>query len=429
METYNDKQKLGDGGCADVIRCERSSDGKEFAKKILFSHLGDKLVRRFKQEVRIQQNLVHPNIIPVLDSQLDSPPYWYVMPLYRTSLRDVMNDVIGNDERIDKVFVAVLNAIDYAHSQGVIHRDLKPHNVLLNDFDDVVVTDFGIGKVMDVEGDRFTATGQFMGSSLYASPEQCTDAKNVDHRSDIYNLGRMLYEMHTERLTSSVQSLDRLPKDVAIIVERSTENRISRRYQTVSDLIDAWRSRTQGRTSEANSSELSRILEELSDGPINTNNLKTLDRLLTPDTIDQDLRREVMLKLSVDALAGWNQINPENSGEVIGAFVRDTTSQNWGAAHLDAVTTRCSNLFIASQNARTRADLIYCILFLGIVRKKYAAIENASQLLQVVSRPEDIEAIIAKLSAGNPIIVKELPTWMSTEDLHSRLATFFTTRD
>lgn len=143
-----------------------------------------------------------------------------------------------------QLFTAILNGMEYAHREGVIHRDLKAANVLLNNDDDVVITDFGIGRIMDAGGDRFTATGARLGSYSYMSPEQSSDTKHVDIRSDIYSLGRMLYELHTERLNTAVQDLGRVPPVIATIIERCTQYRADDRYQSVSELKDAWRMAT-----------------------------------------------------------------------------------------------------------------------------------------------------------------------------------------
>jgi serine/threonine protein kinase len=134
---------------------------------------------------------------------------------------------------------------------------------MMNSDDDVVVTDFGIGRILDAEGDRYTRTGQSMGSESYASPEQFSDAKHVDFRSDIYNLGRMLYELHTERLNSSVQDLSRLPANIAPVVERCTQHRPENRFQSVHELKDAWRAAIAVGSPDGSAGEVKRLVAEL----------------------------------------------------------------------------------------------------------------------------------------------------------------------
>jgi eukaryotic-like serine/threonine-protein kinase len=215
------------------------------------------------------------------------------MPYYQTPLREELHRVIGNARWTQKTFRAILDGVECAHTEGVIQRDLKPHNVMMNGDDDVVVTDFGIGRVLDADGDRFTRTGQRMGSVPYASPEQFTDAKHVDFRSDIYNLGRMLYELYTERLNSSVQDLRRLPPNIVPIVERCTQQRREDRFQTVTELKDAWRAASEVKSLDTGVGEAKRLVAELVATPALQAKVDRLLQLLIEDEEDKDLLRRL----------------------------------------------------------------------------------------------------------------------------------------
>jgi len=138
MARYVDFEKKDSGGFGIVTKCKREVDGKIFAKKKLRSQDEDS-IKRFGREVRLISSLDHPNIVKVIARKLDGKPYWYAMPLYSHSLRDIVKELHGNDDRIHQIFSSVLDGIEYAHSQGVIHRDLKPENVLMN-------SDSGVGK-------------------------------------------------------------------------------------------------------------------------------------------------------------------------------------------------------------------------------------------------------------------------------------------
>lgn len=425
MPDYTHKAKIGSGGFADVWHCERDSDGAHFAKKLLFASATSQMVERFQQEVRILSKLDHPNIIKVVDSHLTSPPLWYVMPLYQMSLRDDLPRVIGDQGRTQKIFGTILDAVEYAHKEGVIHRDLKPHNVMMNGDDDVVVTDFGIGRVLDADGDRFTRTGQRMGSSFYASPEQFTDAKHVDTRSDIYNLGRMLYELYTERLNSSVQDLNRLPPNISSIVERCTQQRPEDRFQSVSDLKDAWRASTQVASTDSDAGEAKRLIGELVSVPTNQANACRLLDLIAENANDRDLVREALMETPLASIAHMLATNAGLLRSIVGRFIEHVLSQSWGASYLDKLGARCGNLFMALNDPTIRADLLYCNLIVGVSRKRYAVLEALAQLLQSVRDPADVKAVQDRLKDVDTALRVEAGKWLELDEIEPKLASLF----
>lgn len=425
LAEYIDKSIIATGGFADVWYSERTPDGCAFAKKVLFASATLPMIERFQQEVRILAKLDHPNIIKVIESQLTKPPYWYVMPRYLTSLRDELPRVIGNEVRIQKLFGAILDAVEYAHKEGVIHRDLKPHNVMMNGDDDVVVADFGIGRVLDADGDRFTRTGQKMGSLFYASPEQFTDAKQVDSRSDIYNLGRMLYELHTERLNSSVQNLNRLPRQVSRIVERCTQYLPNERFQSVSDLKDAWRAATQVTTLDSDKDEARRLIGELLSDPTNHSHACRLLGLLGKNMDDQDVLRDVLMEVPPVAIANMLTANMATTRLIVRAVIQHVLSQSWGASYLDKLGARCSNLFIAINDPEIRAELLYCTLVVGVSRRRYPVLEALAQLLQSIRNAADIKAILERLNGVDLALRIEAGKWLELQEIDPKLASLF----
>jgi serine/threonine protein kinase len=422
---YRNKSKVGTGGFADVWYCERTPDGAVFAKKVLFTSATPQMIERFQQEVRILAKLDHPNIIKVTDSQLATPPFWYVMPRYQVSLRDELPRVIGNEARVQKVFGAVLDAVEYAHKEGVIHRDLKPHNVMMNGDDDVVVTDFGIGRVLDAEGDRFTLTGQRMGSGPYASPEQFTDAKHVDFRSDVYSLGRMLYELNTERLNSSVQELNRLPPKIVPIVERCTQQRREDRFQNVTELKDAWRTAIEVTSLDSGVGEAKRLVTELVATPTLQSKVERLLQLLAENEHDHDLLRDALMQIPPSSVALMRAADAIRLRRLLRQFVEHVTAQSWGASYLDKLGARCGNLYVAVHDPEIRAELLYCILVVGVKGKRYAVLETLAQLLQAAREAIELKAIQNRLKTVPKDVLLEAGKWLALDELDSKLAGFF----
>ncbi len=197
-ERYRVERPLGEGGMATVYLAHDIRHDRAVAIKVLRPDLaavigGD----RFVTEIRTTANLQHPHILPLFDSGEAEGFLYYVMPYVEgESLRVRLEreKQLPIDEAV-RITVGVARALEYAHRQGVIHRDVKPENVLLRDGEPVVV-DFGIAlAVQAAGGSRLTETGYRMGTPQYMSPEQATGEGAAGPASDVYALGCVLYEM------------------------------------------------------------------------------------------------------------------------------------------------------------------------------------------------------------------------------------------
>ena len=190
--------RLGHGGMASVYKAYQPGTDRHVAIKILpRDDMGDpNFLNRFRQEARIIANLEHPHILPVYDYGEASGYTFLVMRLVEGgTLADLLRGRPLPLERIGKIISQVAEALDYAHSRGVVHRDIKPQNILVDANGRCLLSDFGIAKVA-ASSPHYTVTGSFVGTPQYASPEQAL-GKDLDSRSDIYSLGVILYEMAT----------------------------------------------------------------------------------------------------------------------------------------------------------------------------------------------------------------------------------------
>ena len=185
------------GGMAQVYRAMDLQLDRPVALKVLFPELSvDRtFVERFRREAQAAANLSHPNIVPVFDWGEDDGSYFIVMEYIEgRPLSAVLRDPQPMPPRqIATIGAGVAAALAFAHRHGVVHRDVKPGNVLITPEGDVKVTDFGIARAVNTE-ESLTQTGAVMGTAAYFSPEQA-EGKGVDSRSDIYSLGVVLYEM------------------------------------------------------------------------------------------------------------------------------------------------------------------------------------------------------------------------------------------
>src|SRR5438093_8432321 len=194
---YRVKGELGRGGMGAVYLAEQPGLGREVAIKELIQSADPLALRRFLQEAQVMARTSHPNLVQVHDMELQGNINYLVMEFIRgRSLRDWMNQAQIPPPQVFAVMHGVLQALDYAHRHAVVHRDMKPENVLISDEGMVKVADFGIARLTDDTGIGGTATktGTTVGTPQYMSPEQVASSK-VDGRSDLYSAGIMFYEL------------------------------------------------------------------------------------------------------------------------------------------------------------------------------------------------------------------------------------------
>ncbi len=197
---YRILSSLGAGGMADVYCAEDTHLGRQIALKVLYRRFAQdaEFVERFKREARSAAGLAHPNVVNVYDRGEHDGTYYIAMEyLPGRTLKEVVAERGPLDQAdVIDIGVQILRAASFAHRRGVVHRDLKPHNVMLDDAGNAKVTDFGIARAGASE---MTEAGSIMGTAQYLSPEQA-QGHPATAQSDLYSVGIILYELLTGRL-------------------------------------------------------------------------------------------------------------------------------------------------------------------------------------------------------------------------------------
>ena len=256
---YKIKSELGRGGMATVYRAYDPSFDREVAVKVLPREMVHNLVfrARFKRELKLVASLEHPAIVPVYDvgEEEDGRQYFVMRYMGGDSLSDWIKKGPLSLQDTALIIERLASALDYAHSKGIVHRDIKPDNVLFDETNHPYLTDFGIAKLTE---SAVSATGGgTMGTPAYVSPEQAQGAK-VDSRADIYGMGVMIYEMLTgkkpydadspmsvavrhitEPIPDVLQDRPDLPIDVDTVIRTAMAKDKEDRFPTTADLARA----------------------------------------------------------------------------------------------------------------------------------------------------------------------------------------------
>jgi eukaryotic-like serine/threonine-protein kinase len=256
--SYELDRELGAGGMATVYLARDRKHDRRVAVKVLKPELAAALgTERFPREIRIVAQLQHPHIVPLHDSGEADGFLYYVMPYVEgESLRDrLRREPLPMHEAV-RILREVVDALAYAHGLGIMHRDIKPDNVMVTGRH-AQVMDFGVAKaVRDAGGQQLTTVGVAVGTPMYMSPEQATGSNDVDARSDIYAIGILAFEMFTgeppftgpnAQAVLSSQVLEPapdittrrpgIPPAVAEVVRRCLEKNPADRWQSADEIL------------------------------------------------------------------------------------------------------------------------------------------------------------------------------------------------
>jgi serine/threonine-protein kinase len=241
-DRYEVLDLLGSGGMASVYRGRDRETERIVAIKIMDKRLAHRseVLRRFELEADAMDRLKHPHIVPLHDVHFEGDTRFIVMDFIDgESLLDKMERAVLAPAEAVAVLIPVLDALQMAHENGVVHRDIKPHNILISKEGRVYVSDFGIARIVDDTDMSLTRTGMVMGTWAFMAPEQRADAKGVDALADIYSVGSTLFAAVTGKTPNDLFAAELdpsiykgVPKPIESVIRKACAYWTTDRYPT-----------------------------------------------------------------------------------------------------------------------------------------------------------------------------------------------------
>lgn len=357
---YTVERELGAGGMATVYLAHDTALDRKVAIKVMHGDLfkaGEVAIGRFLREARTGARLNHPHIIPVYAIKEERNLIYFVMKFIDGKPLDTLIREVGPlpIPLVARVLAQAADALAYAHRNGIVHRDVKPGNLLLDKEGWVVLTDLGIAKV--AEASQLTATGSAVGTPTYMSPEQATGEKDITGASDQYSLGCVAFEMLTGRVPFEAESVVGLifqhvadppppihtlrpdcPADVAAAVHRMLQKAPEDRYQSLEEVAQFFRD-----VSVGDEEEFRLLLRAYATGHGQTQAIKRMntprpqprDRTPTPRPASRPSKREVAISTT-----GMQPVARDRTlgGTPIAPVTAPATGDGTGAAPATAAT-------------------------------------------------------------------------------------------
>lgn len=413
---YTIGHRIGDkGGFGAVYKCT-SEKGDDYAIKFL-ENMDASSTERFKKEIRLTKRLSHPNVVKIIAYNADGDRKYYIMPLYSSSLKVVIPTLYGQYDRQYKVISEILNGVIYLHAEGVLHRDLKPQNILYNSDSDIVINDFGLGRQIDSASDRLTSVGDAFGTARYTAPEQFIDASSANEKSDIFSIGRIIEDIVTNSLMHSIPTAD-----LEYIVNRCTQANPLRRFETATELKAAIDSVYQSLLGIVENDTTDDLLAKLKLGRASDKEVNELAmKLLTHGNGDN--LEEFFQIIPNQLYQTFERTNGKLAEDLIVQMRQYYTEQRWGFGYTDTIGRNCERLYKVSNNSIVKANLLYTVIEVGISHNRWYVMDIATSLLKEVKNDVSQYLELANLLPNGHVYLNSLQ--VKYDELPSSLQPYY----
>jgi serine/threonine protein kinase len=402
---YTPLALLGEGGFAEVHSVVDAL-GQQYAQKTLTSDDGDD-IRRFSREVKLLQSLDHPNIVQVLDAQLDTSPYWFIMPLYVRNLRQELATRRAADHDytwIDETFRRILDGVEYMHDNDLIHRDLKPENVLLSDTD-LVLADFGLGRRVSSDSFRHTRSTDALGTLSYCAPEQYENSKvhGSSFTVDIYSLGKIFYDFFVNRPSNGPFNEELLPASFRALYKRATAWAPESRYQTIAEFRSDYE-QTMNYSLSASQADMTHLLAKFGSSQDRAQERQTVsEMLLAFHAMDTKEIFDTFLTLPPDVFAALEAADITATRTFTNQFCDYARNHPgyWSFEFTDEIGDAAERLFLRSRDEEMRGALTEMTFGVGIAANRFYVMATLGNMLEAVKDQSEIAYLSQRFSRQN----------------------------
>ena len=315
----------------------------------------------------------------------------------------------------------ILNGVAYAHAEGVIHRDLKPGNILMNDDGDVVVSDFGLGRRVDSQS-LLTTSRMGMGTPLYTAPEQWEDLQNVDGRADVFSLGRILLMLYAGS-EAATHDTSQLPEAIALIVNRCTQPAPRKRFPSVGVLKRVFLSLADSGQPRGELQELLALRARFSiPGDQAPEDLDRFIQLLAKyHEKEEDLLHQTLMAVDPSVIGALLKMHSVVMKGLLHRFLTDAGERSWGFSYTDKIAGQCRAIFKVIDDPEIRATLAVTVGIIGVDHNRWYVMKVARDLLQGQKTPADRIALVARLEGLDEWLRRRLGDFLRAHQLDAAL--------
>ncbi|ETT50176.1 serine/threonine-protein kinase [Paenibacillus sp. FSL H7-689] len=400
-KVVNDKR--GGGGFGRVVSAKDLTDGKVVALKYC-TETDVEHLRRFKREVQIMESINHENVIEVLNSNTEHTPPYFTMPLALDSATGLIPELQDDYNRALNVFESICKGINAIHISGHTHRDIKPENVLVYEGEHIVVSDLGLAKLDERDTTVLTRASIYMGTLDYSPPEQRTygGTRDLDHRGDIYQLGKTLYHLITGH-RPSVMTPALVPSGIWYVIQKATRQNPDERYQSVNQMLDALYDTRRAIDPAMNPKGVFAQLlitaeEKLSINQYDPDNaLKLLQLIYSVD--DQDDCIDLFHKLPEPLLPVYASQLTSEFEPIINKYTLAIQKEVSGYPYsfADAVARKMRFVFKDATSPEIKSYAVLSVLAAAVRLNRFDAMGDFDQMIKSISEDSDAYAVAAGL--------------------------------
>jgi serine/threonine protein kinase len=423
IDNYLIEDYIGEGGMGMVLKVKDVNDGQFFALKYC-KEADDKSISRFKREVKIASETKHQNIIEVLQINLESVPPYFIMPIAKGSVHDAIKNIKGDFEKVSIIFEQMCKGVSALHNTGKYHRDIKPRNALILDNGVVVITDFGLAKLVNRESLTHTSSNTFLGTVGYHAPEQM-EAKNADARTDVFQLGKSFYEMYTSDYPFLINP-KKLPTGLVYIIQRATSPEPDDRYQTVSELQQAIKSYEKSlnpaeNPKDALENKLIEITKLLKSGYFNEELCIAFLDILGNNSADATLFIDYFDRIPNEVLKVLANQLSERFEPIFNVYTtnleRYFSENRIDFSYAEIVSSKMSAIFSSTANLAFKLIAIRNTLRAAVWCNRYNAMDTFNHMLQQVKNSEEA-GLISQILKEEIALYQVVADQIADNDLH-----------